>query len=111
VRLVDEAGRFDVPADAPNHYVENLRVADLSLGTYSIRAGGADDQSPHTEDEIYLVQAGRARFTAGGAEVEVGPGSVIYVPAGEEHRFTDVTADLAVVVVFAPPYRSRVAAL
>jgi mannose-6-phosphate isomerase-like protein (cupin superfamily) len=101
VRLVEEAGRFTAPVDAPNHYVENLRVADLSLGTYSIPAGGTDDQSPHTEDEIYLVQAGRARLVAGGSEIEVGPGSVIYVPAGEEHRFIDVTDDLTLVVGFA----------
>lgn len=110
MRLVEEAGRFTAPVDAANHYVENLRVADLSLGTYSIPAGGLDDQSPHTEDEIYVVQTGQARLVAGGSEVEVGPGSVIYVPAGEEHRFTDVTADLTLVVMFAPPYRSRVAA-
>ena len=35
--------------------------------------------------------------------VEVGPGSVIFVPANEEHRFVDVTEDLQVLVVFAPP--------
>ena len=37
----------------------------------------------------------------------IGPGSVIFVPAGEQHRFTDVTEDLALLVVFAPAYDSR----
>jgi hypothetical protein len=32
---------------------------------------------------------------------------VIYVPTAEEHRFVDVTEDLALLVVFAPPYESR----
>jgi quercetin dioxygenase-like cupin family protein len=32
-------------------------------------------------------------------------GKRIYVPAGEEHRFVDVTEDLAVLVTFAPPER------
>jgi mannose-6-phosphate isomerase-like protein (cupin superfamily) len=32
---------------------------------------------------------------------------VIYVPAAEEHQFVDVTKNLALVVVFAPPYESR----
>jgi hypothetical protein len=32
---------------------------------------------------------------------------VIFVPAGEDHRFEDISADLAMVVVFAPPYESR----
>ena len=29
---------------------------------------------------------------------------MIYVPAGEQHRFTDVTEDLGLIVIFAPPY-------
>ena len=29
------------------------------------------------------------------------------VPAGEDHRFEDISADLAMVVMFAPPYESR----
>jgi mannose-6-phosphate isomerase-like protein (cupin superfamily) len=29
---------------------------------------------------------------------------VIFVPAGEEHRFTDITEDLALLVVFGPAY-------
>ena len=37
----------------------------------------------------------------------IGPGSVIFVPAGEEHRFTEVTVDLALLVVFGPAYGSR----
>jgi quercetin dioxygenase-like cupin family protein len=32
---------------------------------------------------------------------------VIYVPAGEQHRFVDITDDLTLLVVFAPAYRSR----
>jgi mannose-6-phosphate isomerase-like protein (cupin superfamily) len=107
MQLVEEAGEFTSPVAAPNHYVEQLRVADLSVGTYSIPAGGSDDQTPHTEDEIYVVQLGRARLVTEGGSVHVGPGSVVYVPAGEAHRFTDIAEDLAVLVLFAPPYQSR----
>lgn len=84
------------------HWVEHLRVDALSLGTYSIPAGSTDDQLPHTEDEIYVVVSGHGAFEAGGRRVPVVPGSTLYVPAHEEHRFVDVTEDLAVVVVFAP---------
>jgi mannose-6-phosphate isomerase-like protein (cupin superfamily) len=107
MRLVEGAGEFTSPGAAPNHYVEQLRVADLSAGTYSIPAGGLDDQTPHTEDEVYVVQRGRARLVADSGSVHVGPGSVVYVPAGESHRFTDIAEDLAILVLFAPPYRSR----
>ena len=91
----------------PVHWVEQLRVPDLSVGTYSIPAGSVDDQDPHTEDEIYVVTSGRAMFEAGGDRVAVGPGSVIFVPANEVHRFAEITEDLATVVIFAPAEGSR----
>jgi hypothetical protein len=31
---------------------------------------------------------------------------VVFVPAGEAHKFTDITEDLALVVIFAPRYGS-----
>ena len=37
----------------------------------------------------------------------VEPGTVVFVPAGEEHRFVDVEEDLTVLVVFGPAEESR----
>jgi mannose-6-phosphate isomerase-like protein (cupin superfamily) len=98
------AGEF---AGAGLSWVEHLRVPDLSVGTYSIPAGGTDNQEPHTEDEIYLVTTGRAVLESGGDRIAVRPGSVIYVPAGEVHRFAEIVEDLAAIVVFAPAEYSR----
>jgi mannose-6-phosphate isomerase-like protein (cupin superfamily) len=110
MQTVEHAGVFVAPPDgAPNHYAEHLRVPDLSVGTYSIPAGGVDDQTPHTEDEVYVVTAGRARLVTDSGTADLGPGDVVHVPAGERHRFVDVTEDLALLVVFAPAYRSRAA--
>jgi len=106
MQVIGGAGEFTRP-DGGTHWIEQFRVPDLSVGTYSIAAGGVDDQEPHGEDEIYVVTSGRAAFEAGDERVQVGPGSVIYVPAGEVHRFTDVTGDLATVVLFAPAEGSR----
>jgi mannose-6-phosphate isomerase-like protein (cupin superfamily) len=111
MRVISGAGEFTQPAaGATTHWVEQLRVADLSVGTYSIARGGADGQVPHTEDEIYVVTAGRARLDAGGESAEVGRGSVIYVPAAEVHRFTHITEDFAALVLFAPAEESRAVA-
>ncbi len=101
MELIADVGTFD-GRDGEARYVEQLRVPAMSLGTYSLSAGAVDGQRPHTEDEIYVVTAGKARFTGGGETVDVAAGSVIYVPAHEEHRFHDVAEDLAVIVVFAP---------
>ena len=108
MQIFAEAGAFQPPPSGePNDWFVHLNTSDLSLGTYCIPAGGVDDQQPHTEDEIYVVTTGRATLVSQSGTVAVGPGSVIYVPAGEEHRFTDVTEDLALIVVFAPRYGSR----
>jgi len=108
MQVLGSAGLYTAPgAGSGVHWVEHLRVSDLSVGTYSIPAGADDGQEPHTEDEIYVVTAGQATLEAGGQAVPVGPGSVVYVPAGEVHRFTGVTSDLAALVLFAPAEYSR----
>ncbi|MFI7099001.1 cupin domain-containing protein [Streptomyces sp. NPDC050161] len=84
-------------------YLEFLRGPTMSVGLYTLAAGGQDPQQPHAEDELYIVLAGRAVVHAGGASRPVGPGSLVYVPAEVPHRFTDITEDLRVAVVFAPP--------
>jgi mannose-6-phosphate isomerase-like protein (cupin superfamily) len=108
MQILDGAGVFTRPDSGDGtHWAEHLRVSDLSVGTYSVPSGGVDDQEPHTEDEIYVVTSGRGRLRAGGQSVPVGPGAVVYVPAGEEHRFTDITEDLSVLVLFAPAEYTR----
>lgn len=107
MQIVKGSGRYVAPRGEPNHFVEHLRNRSFSVGTYSIPAGGLDDQVPHREDEVYLVTAGRARLVTDTGEAEVTPGDLIHVPAGETHQFTDVSDDLALLVFFAPPYTGR----
>ena len=83
-------------------YLEFLKVPSMSMGVYSLPAGSADPQQPHTEDEVYYVAYGRATIRVGGEEQAVVPGSIVYVPALVEHRFHDITEDLTVLVFFAP---------
>ena len=84
-------------------YQEFLRVPAMSAGLYALPAGGVDGQRPHAEDEVYVVVAGRARVTVGESTSDVEPGTTVYVPAQVPHRFHDITEDLRLVVVFAPP--------
>jgi mannose-6-phosphate isomerase-like protein (cupin superfamily) len=107
VQVLRAAGHFAVREGEPNQYREHLAVPDLSIGTYCIPVGGKDGQAPHTEDEVYVVVRGRARLVAETGECDVSAGSVVYVPAGEHHQFTDVSEDLSVLVVFAPAEHSR----
>ena len=79
----------------------------LSLGLYVLPAGDTDPQQPHTEDEIYYVVSGAARIRVGNEDREVKAGSVIFVETGAPHRFHSITETLTLLVVFAPPRRSR----
>jgi mannose-6-phosphate isomerase-like protein (cupin superfamily) len=84
-------------------YHEFLRVASMSAGLYALEAGSVDGQSPHTEDEVYVVLSGRARFTARDVTRDVAAGDVLFVAAGVPHRFHDIAEALRIVVMFAPP--------
>jgi mannose-6-phosphate isomerase-like protein (cupin superfamily) len=106
VEIIAGAGVF-AQADGESDYAEQLRTGDLSFGTYSLPAGTADTQSPHTEDEIYFIVSGRATFWTPALAVPVGPGSAVFVPADEPHRFTDITEDLTALVFFGPAEGSR----
>lgn len=84
-------------------WLEFLRVPSLRAGLYVLAAGAWDHQSPHEEDEVYYVVAGRATFEAGPEHTPVRPGSIIYVAAHQPHRFTNITEELQVLVFFAAP--------
>ena len=83
-------------------WLEFLRLPSLSMGIYRLKAGQADEQQPHSEDEVYYVLSGKASFRAAGQEQLVVAGSLIFVERALEHRFVDITEDLTVLVFFAP---------
>ncbi len=87
---------------AKQDYLEFLRVPALSVGLYTLPAGGIDTQEPHSEDEIYYVLSGRGSIFVAGENRAVSAGSVIYVPATVEHRFHTIEEELRLLVVFAP---------
>lgn len=90
-------------------YNEFLRVPSMSMGLYTIPAGAIDPQQPHTEDEVYVVTAGRGQITVGDEVLPVESGSIVYVPALAEHRFHSIEETLAVLVFFAPAEYSMAA--
>jgi mannose-6-phosphate isomerase-like protein (cupin superfamily) len=103
-----EAAELDAArADAGRLYHEFLSVPDLSGGIYVLDAGATDPQSPHTEDELYVVLSGRATITVGDERRDVSAGSLVFVPALAPHRFHDITERLVLVVVFGPAEYSR----
>jgi mannose-6-phosphate isomerase-like protein (cupin superfamily) len=88
-------------------YHEFISVPDLSGGLYVLDAGATDTQSPHGEDELYVVMEGEARVRVGDEDRQVRPGSVVFVAAGVPHRFHDIRTRLVLMVMFGPAEYSR----
>jgi len=78
-----------------------LEHGTLEIGFYA--PIGTDPQTPHDQDEVYVVHAGRGNFLLGDIEQVFEPGDVLFVPAGAEHRFQDFTDDFGAWVVFYGP--------
>jgi mannose-6-phosphate isomerase-like protein (cupin superfamily) len=91
----------------PVEYLEFLNVSALNCGVYFLAAGSTDMQSPHDDDEVYLVLSGRARMKLEGTERAVGPGSLLYVSATTEHSFFEIEEDMTLLVIFANTPSSR----
>ena len=90
-------------SESDKPYLEFLRRRGMSVGLYRLPVGAEDRQHPHAADEMYVVLRGRGTLRVRDHDVEVGPGSVISVDHGEDHRFVDIREDLHLMVVFAPP--------
>jgi mannose-6-phosphate isomerase-like protein (cupin superfamily) len=86
-------------------YHEFISVPDLSGGV--LEAGATDPQSPHAEDELYVVMSGRAKVRVGDEVRPIRDGSVIFVAANVEHKFHDIEERLVLMVMFGPAEYSR----
>jgi mannose-6-phosphate isomerase-like protein (cupin superfamily) len=90
-----------LPAPPAEQYVILFRHGTLTVGLYAPR--GTDPQLPHARDEVYVVLQGRGTFVNGDSLRQFGPGDVLFVPAGQTHRFEDFTDDFATWVMFYGP--------
>ncbi|HXA72085.1 MAG TPA: cupin domain-containing protein [Stellaceae bacterium] len=89
------------PIPAGRRSAELMTHGSLEIRFYAPR--GRDEQTPHTRDEVYVVIHGRGQFFRDGERTPFGPGDLIFVAAGAEHRFEDFTDDLETWVGFYGP--------
>lgn len=83
-----------------------LAHGSMQLRWYAPRS--ADAQTPHTQDEIYVIVTGQGRFRRGEETLPFGPGDAIFVPAHVPHRFEEFSEDLGVWVVFYGPHGGEI---
>ncbi len=90
-----------LPGPGGERFARVLEHGSMEVEVYAPR--GTDPQRPHDRDELYVVVEGTGEFVNGPGRHPFGPGDVLFVPAGVEHRFEDFTDDLVVWVVFYGP--------
>jgi len=74
-----------------------------SMSVEIYRPVGTDKQTPHLQDELYIIITGTGDFVNNGERMPFGPGDVLFVAAGIDHRFENFTADFATWVIFYGP--------
>jgi len=60
-------------------------------------------QSPHEQDELYVIMQGHGVLFYDGKRDSVAAGDAIFIAAGTEHHFESFSKDLAVWVIFYGP--------
>lgn len=90
-----------LPGPTGERYATALAHVTMKVLIYAPR--GNDPQQPHAQDEVYVVVKGSGTFVRGTEHAPFKEGDVLFVPAGEVHRFENFTDDLIVWVVFYGP--------
>jgi mannose-6-phosphate isomerase-like protein (cupin superfamily) len=83
-----------------------LFMKQMDHGTMSVeyyKPANVDLQTPHKQDELYVIASGRGDFNKAGEIISFETGDILFVPAGMEHRFENYSEDFATWVIFYGP--------
>ena len=96
------------PLPAGQRSLPVMRHGSMTLRYYA--PVGEDRQTPHDQDEVYLVISGEGWFVIDGERRRFAPGDALFAAAGCEHRFEDFAEGFATWVVFYGPKGGEAAA-
>jgi mannose-6-phosphate isomerase-like protein (cupin superfamily) len=83
-----------------------LSTTDFEHGTLKVKLygpRGIDPQTPHLQDEIYVIVSGNGHFVRENSVVPFAVGDVLFAPAGAPHHFEDFSEDFYTWVFFYGP--------
>jgi mannose-6-phosphate isomerase-like protein (cupin superfamily) len=99
IRVADAGKDIAGSADVRSVRVLQRGTLDVVLGT----PARPNEQTPHDQDEVYIVIRGRGVLVHDGRRDSFGAGDFLFVAAAIEHRFEDFSDDLLVWRVFYGP--------
>ena len=100
-RYLSSLGEAVAALNEQRNFFYPLRHGTMRVGVYA--PSGIDDQTPHEQDELYIVRRGRADIVKNGERSAVQPDDVIFVEAHAVHRFENMSEDFLTWVVFWGP--------
>jgi mannose-6-phosphate isomerase-like protein (cupin superfamily) len=104
IALAALAERVPLAADQPFRVVEVGRDASTSHHFAAIRRAEKPHRHDH-HDQLVVIARGYGTLRVGDRTLPVGEGSIVYVPRGTVHAFTNQSGAPAVsYVVYTPPY-------
>lgn len=95
---LDEPEQALASARLPGPFAVLFKRGDLSVELFAPQ--GKDTQTPHAQDELYIVSSGTATFRRDQAYTGVNAGDLLFVPAGVDHRFERFSDDFRTWVIF-----------
>ena len=99
INLADALRRL--PGPQKEDSVSLFEHGSLVVKLYGPR--GADSQTPHSRDEVYVIASGAAEFVCGETRQRVEVADVLFAAAGLAHRFEKFTNNFATWVFFYGP--------
>lgn len=81
-----------------NPFVVLLKDKQMSVEYFAPK--GVDAQTPHAQNELYVIASGSGELCRDGEICWCTTGDVLFVPAGMVHRFQNFSEDFATWVIF-----------
>ncbi|HEY8562863.1 MAG TPA: cupin domain-containing protein [Pyrinomonadaceae bacterium] len=104
MKLSPEDFRAKLPLPADEKWKDGVwftnafRKGEFELEFFAPR--GRDYQTPHEKDEFYIITSGAADLILNGAAIPCRTGDALFVAAGDEHHFENISEDFATWVIF-----------
>jgi mannose-6-phosphate isomerase-like protein (cupin superfamily) len=99
ITIQDALNQLD--ANSVQLFVKVMEHGSMSVEIY--RPDKIDRQTPHKQDELYVVISGTGEFMNDDKLSVFKPGDVLFAPAGIDHRFVNFTDDFVTWVIFYGP--------
>ena len=96
ISIAEAVGKLD--AAHGQLFAKVMEHGTMSVEVY--RPIKNDPQTPHKQDELYVVISGNGVFLNGDQRTTFKQGDVLFVRAGVKHRFENFTDDFMTWVIF-----------